>query len=192
MLGGAIALLVTGQISLPDAVTAINPGLHLFLFGMFIVCGALLSRRVPCNPCTPPPPQGKPPRSPDPCNSPGPRASLCIAHERYPGKHRDLYARDGREFRIRSRLLLLTLAFAVTPKSVMSPIGNPQNLLVAINPGMATPFKLFAGYLLLPTLVCLDVPSVILKLVGWLPFFPQQGFVVREKRPFRSTGFLLS
>lgn len=69
------------------------------------------------------------------------------------------------KFRIRSQLLLLTLAFAITTGSVMSPMGNPQNLLVAINSGMASPFVLFARYLLLPTLVCLIVPYVILKLV---------------------------
>ncbi|WP_369694870.1 SLC13 family permease, partial [Methanospirillum hungatei] len=37
MLAGAVLTLVTGQISPYDAVLAINPGVMLFLFGMFIV-----------------------------------------------------------------------------------------------------------------------------------------------------------
>jgi Na+/H+ antiporter NhaD/arsenite permease-like protein len=35
------------------------------------------------------------------------------------------------EHRLDARLLLVTLAFAVTTGSVASPIGNPQNLLIA-------------------------------------------------------------
>ena len=42
MLGGAIAVLFTGQISLPDALGAINIDVMLFLFGMFIVGEAMV------------------------------------------------------------------------------------------------------------------------------------------------------
>ncbi|PKP58821.1 MAG: hypothetical protein CVT88_06670 [Candidatus Altiarchaeales archaeon HGW-Altiarchaeales-1] len=35
--------------------------------------------------------------------------------------------------KISPKLLLLTLAFAITIGSVASPIGNPQNLLIALN-----------------------------------------------------------
>ena len=37
MLAGAVLTLITGQISPYDAILAINPGVMLFLFGMFIV-----------------------------------------------------------------------------------------------------------------------------------------------------------
>ncbi len=42
MLGGASAVILTGQISLPDALGAINIEVMLFLFGMFIVGEALV------------------------------------------------------------------------------------------------------------------------------------------------------
>lgn len=53
--------------------------------------------------------------------------------------------------------LLYALAFAVTIGSAMSPIGNPQNLLIAIKGGMASPFLDFIRPLLIPTLLNLVV-----------------------------------
>ena len=41
------------------------------------------------------------------------------------------------------RPLLLTLAFAVTVGSVLTPFGNPQNLLVALQSGVPTPVTVF-------------------------------------------------
>ncbi len=41
MLLGALGVLVTGQISPPEALKAINPDVMLFLFGVFIVGQAL-------------------------------------------------------------------------------------------------------------------------------------------------------
>ncbi len=40
---------------------------------------------------------------------------------------------------ISNKLLLLTLAIAITTGSVMSPIGNPQNLLIALNGDIVNP-----------------------------------------------------
>jgi Na+/H+ antiporter NhaD/arsenite permease-like protein len=54
-----------------------------------------------------------------------------------------------------SRAVLMPLAFGITTGSVFLPIGNPQNLLVALNSGMERPFIEFIGYLLIPTLVSL-------------------------------------
>ena len=45
MLGGAVAVLLTGQIAPSDALSAINVDVMVFLFGMFVVGEALsLSR----------------------------------------------------------------------------------------------------------------------------------------------------
>ena len=41
MLGGALAVLLTGQIAPLDALRAINPDVMVFLFGMFIVGEAM-------------------------------------------------------------------------------------------------------------------------------------------------------
>ena len=66
--------------------------------------------------------------------------------------------------RISPKLLLLTLAFAVTTGSALSPIGNPQNLLIAINGSMANPFLVFLRYLFIPTVVNLLLAYLLLRL----------------------------
>jgi Na+/H+ antiporter NhaD/arsenite permease-like protein len=59
--------------------------------------------------------------------------------------------------------MLLTLAFAVTIGSVMSPIGNSQNVLVAINGNISNPFLTFLGSLLLPTLLNIFLAFFLLR-----------------------------
>jgi Na+/H+ antiporter NhaD/arsenite permease-like protein len=71
----------------------------------------------------------------------------------------------AREHGLPPRLLLLTLAFAITIGSVMSPIGNPQNLLIALHGGVAAPFLTFLRHLLLPTLLNLLLTFVILRVL---------------------------
>jgi len=53
--------------------------------------------------------------------------------------------------------LLLALAFSVTIGSTMSPIGNPQNLLIAIKSNMASPFFTFIKTLAIPTIMNLII-----------------------------------
>lgn len=54
---------------------------------------------------------------------------------------------------IKSHPLLLGLAFAITIGSVMSPIGNPQNLFIALGVPIESPFITFLKYLAFPTLI---------------------------------------
>jgi Na+/H+ antiporter NhaD/arsenite permease-like protein len=68
----------------------------------------------------------------------------------------------SREKGLNEKMLLLALAFSITIGSVMSPIGNPQNLLVALK--INNPFPSFFMYLSLPTLINLLVTYLILKL----------------------------
>ncbi len=177
MLGGAVAVLLTGQITIPDAVGAINPGVMIFLFGMFIVGEALAESGY----------------------------LGCLAHRFFSRTKNtgqlvaavllgmgflsallmnDTLAIIGTPLmlglaassRIRPRLLLIALAVAITTGSVMSPIGNPQNLLVAVNSGMLSPFVTFAIYLVVPTLVSLGVAYCVLRW-AYPEDFAIQGFV---------------
>jgi Na+/H+ antiporter NhaD/arsenite permease-like protein len=75
----------------------------------------------------------------------------------------------SRKYGISPKLMLFALAFGVTTGSVMSPIGNPQNLLIAINGNLETPFITFFLSLALPTLICLIIAYFVLKL-----FFRQE------------------
>lgn len=64
---------------------------------------------------------------------------------------------------IRPVVLLIALAFGITVGSVMTPIGNPQNLLIAIESGILMPFTTFLVQLAAPTIVNLFMTYAILK-----------------------------
>jgi Na+/H+ antiporter NhaD/arsenite permease-like protein len=70
----------------------------------------------------------------------------------------------ARAHRLPPALLLLALAFGVTIGSVMSPIGNPQNLLIALHSGLDAPFQSFIGTLALPTVLNLFVTWGVLRI----------------------------
>ncbi|OGQ59370.1 MAG: anion transporter, partial [Deltaproteobacteria bacterium RIFCSPLOWO2_02_FULL_53_8] len=65
--------------------------------------------------------------------------------------------------RVEPKLLLLALCFAITTGSVMSPIGNPQNLLIALDGRVSDPFLTFAKYLAVPTVINLFLTYLVLK-----------------------------
>jgi len=60
--------------------------------------------------------------------------------------------------------LLLGLAFAITVGSILSPIGNPQNLLIASLSDMHNPLATFLYHLTLPTLISL---TIVYFIVNW-------------------------
>ncbi|MEI7527903.1 MAG: SLC13 family permease, partial [Elusimicrobiota bacterium] len=70
---------------------------------------------------------------------------------------------------ISPKALLLALAFSITVGSVMSPIGNPQNLLVAVKGPVASPFLTFFKYLALPTLLNLGAVFLLVRY-----FYPEE------------------
>lgn len=165
MLFGAIAVLITWQISPINALKSINIDVILFLFGMFVVGQALeesgylshLSYKL-----------FKRAKSID---------SLILLVLFVMGIASAFLMNDtlaiigtpvvlllARKHNISSKLLLLTLAFAVTIGSVMSPIGNPQNLLIAISSNIKNPFISFFKLLLIPTLINLFLAYLLLRI----------------------------
>lgn len=58
--------------------------------------------------------------------------------------------------------LLFALAFAITIGSVMSPVGNPQNLLIAVKGQIHAPFIVFAQWLMIPTLINLVITYFVI------------------------------
>lgn len=165
MLGGALVVLVTGQISPAAALKAINPDVMLFLFGVFIIGQAIedsgylahLSHRL--------------------FHRAKSLSSLVLLILFGMGLLSALLMNDtlaiigtpvvlalAAKSNTRPKILLLALAFAVTIGSVTSPIGNPQNLLIAIHGNIANPFITFFRYLLLPTLLNLFLAYLMLRL----------------------------
>ncbi len=67
------------------------------------------------------------------------------------------------EMKIRPTPLLISLAFAVSIGSVMTPMGNPQNLLIALDSGMRSPVLEFLWFLGPPTLINFVLTYYMLK-----------------------------
>jgi len=63
---------------------------------------------------------------------------------------------------IEPKVMFLLLAFSLTVGSVMTPIGNPQNVLIVERSGMVAPFVKFVAWLAIPTLLNLLVTPYIL------------------------------
>ncbi len=175
MSGGAVASLATVQISPLDALRSVNVDVMLFLFGMFVVgraleeSGLLLSLAYRLF--------GKTRRT----------GGLVLAVLLGAGILSAFLMNDtiavigtplalyfSRKHSISPTLLLLALAFGVTTGSVMSPIGNPQNLLVALHTRMGNPFLPFFARLAVPTAVNLLLTFLALKLFFPRDFHPKE------------------
>ena len=62
-------------------------------------------------------------------------------------------------------LLLLALAYSITIGSVVSPLGNPQNFLIASQGGLTAPFQTYFQALAVPTLINLWLTYLALRMV---------------------------
>jgi Na+/H+ antiporter NhaD/arsenite permease-like protein len=69
----------------------------------------------------------------------------------------------ARRMRVSATPLLLTLAFSVTVGSMLTPLGNPQNLLVSLESGMPAPIGVFLRYLLVPTAIDLAIGGLYVR-----------------------------
>ena len=164
MLFGAIAVLVTGQISLANALKSINLDVMLFLFSMFVIGVALeesgylsrLSYKI--------------------FKRAKNRNHLLLLILFGMGFASALLMNDtlaiigtpmvlllAKKHNMNPKSLLIVLAFAITIGSVMSPIGNPQNFLIATQGKINNPFLTFLQYLLIPTLINLFVAFLLIK-----------------------------
>ncbi len=73
----------------------------------------------------------------------------------------------ARSMNIDPKPVFLLLAFSITIGSTTTPIGNPQNMLIAIGSGMRAPFIDFVKYLIVPTIINLVVTAfIVIKLYG--------------------------
>ncbi|MEM2121016.1 MAG: SLC13 family permease [Archaeoglobaceae archaeon] len=67
--------------------------------------------------------------------------------------------------RVEAKFMFLLLAFSLTIGSVMTPIGNPQNILIAVESGMSAPFISFVAKLAIPTFINLAItPYILIKI----------------------------
>ncbi len=172
---GAVAVLLTGQIAPLAALKSINIDVMLFLFGMFVIGRALeesgylshlsykfFKKAKTLNKLL--------------------LFILFIFGFLSAFLMNDMIAIIGtpvvlliaRKQEIPAQPLLLALAFAITIGSAMSPIGNPQNLLIALSGSVDNAFVTFLKYLFIPTILNLLVAYLLLK------FFYRNHFLAKE------------
>ena len=184
MLGGAVAVLVTLQISPVKALESINLDVMFFLFGMFVVGEALeqsgylehLSYKL-----------FKRARTTDQLVllmifGLG-TASALLMNDTLAIIGTPVVLAMSKRHEMSPKLMMLVLAFAITIGSVVSPIGNPQNLLIALGGGMDNSFVTFARYLLAPTLLNLLLAYLVLRLFFRKEFHTRP--LVHEDVPLR-------
>ncbi len=166
MLFGAIAVLITGQISPTDALKSINVDVMLFLFSMFVISVALeesgylshLSYEI-----------FKRAKNMDQVLlfilfGMG-FASALLMNDTLAIIGTPMVLLLAKKHDMNPKTLLIVLAFSITIGGVMSPIGNPQNFLIATQGNIDNPFLTFLRYLLIPTIINLFAAFLLIKIV---------------------------
>ncbi len=165
MFGGAVAVLVTGQISLTEAFNSINFDVIIFLLGMFIVGEALVKSGFLAY------------VSYNFFKSAKSVSTLVLLLVFGMGIISVFLMNDtvavigtpvvlmvAEKNKLSPKILLLALAFSITTGSVMSPIGNPQNLLIALNGNIGNSFITFSKFLFVPTIINLFIAYLLLRI----------------------------
>ena len=164
MLAGATTMILSGALPLQEAYSSINLDVIFFLLGMFSIVAAmdlsgllehLTARMVKLS------------KTPQ-------RAlalvlfgmgllSAFLVNDTLALTATPIMLGLSKQMRIKPSVLLMTLALGVTIGSVMTPVGNPQNLLIALSSGIPNPMLDFLYYLVPPTILGLVVTFLILR-----------------------------
>lgn len=170
MIGGAILNILFGEVSLVSAFKMIDWNIIFFLFCMFSV-GSLLEISGYLNSL-----YAKIFKSSTPLKSlylfvflSGLLSSIfmndTIAVVIVP-----LIAYFSKRYSISTKPFIMAAAFSITIGSVLSPIGNPQNLLIALSSNMKNPFFTFIKYLFIPTILNLMLIYWIIRMAYFKEF----------------------
>jgi len=171
MTGGALLCLATFQISIKEAIQSINYEIIFFLIGMFIVGEALYKSGYLAKIAY---------RLFNRADSTDKLLfyiiflmgflSAILMNDTIAIIGTMVVLQFSKEHKIPAKILLLALAYSITIGSVMSPIGNPQNLIIATSPYFPHPFINFIKFLFIPTILNLFIIYLIFK------FFYKQYF----------------
>jgi Na+/H+ antiporter NhaD/arsenite permease-like protein len=164
MLMGAVGMVFSGSIGVAEAYRAINLEVLTFLFSMFIFVTAMDVSGVLEAFATRLFLRAKKPEDIIYLTFFGfSFASAVLMNDTLALMGTPIMLSLARKMHISHKPLLLTLAFSVTIGSVLTPMGNPQNLLVALVSGMPAPVITFLIYLTVPTIINLIITYFILK-----------------------------
>lgn len=164
---GAVLVIVSGEISLFNAFKAINLDVILYLFGVFVLSQALEDSGTLAQLGT------------FVWGRAQTASLLLVLVVVVGGLSASLLTNDTAAIlgvplllaltthnQLPSQPFLLAFAYALSIGSVMSPIGNPQNPLIATQGDLNRPFETFLGGLFWPTLLCLGLVLLVL----WIRF----------------------
>lgn len=164
MLAGAIAMISSGVIPLQTAYNSINLDVIFFLLGMFSIVSAMdlsglleyfTARIVRL---------AKTPQNALALVLFGMGLlSAFLVNDTLALTATPIMLGLAKHMRINPKVLLITLALGVTIGSVMTPVGNPQNLLIALSSGLPNPMLDFLYFLVLPTVAGLVITYTILR-----------------------------
>lgn len=154
MFAGAVAVIFLNGISLKDAYAAINLDVIFFLIGMFSIVSGLeasgllryFTLRVLSF-------AGSPERVFLFILVALGTMSAFLMNDTIAVVATPVIIGLAKEMQIKPTPFLITLAFAVSIGSAMTPMGNPQNLLIALDSGMKFPLFDFLRLLAVPTIV---------------------------------------
>ncbi len=164
MLAGAVAMIFTNSVPLDSAYSSVNLNVILFLVGMFTVVAAMdlsglleyAALRIVS--------LAKTPQRAFALIIAGMGAmSAFLMNDTLALMATPIMISLSRKMGLKPSVLLVTLAMGITVGSVMTPVGNPQNLLVAISSQIPNPFFSFLYYLFLPTVACLITTYFVLR-----------------------------
>jgi Na+/H+ antiporter NhaD/arsenite permease-like protein len=167
MLIGASIMIGTGVVTPSEALSSINLNVILFLFSLFTIASALevsgflsyVAYRLVSSTRRMYSLIGK-------VFLTSAVLSMFISNDGLAASFTPMITESGKVARnIDVKPLLYALAYGVTIGSVMLPIGNPQNLLIAIESGIPKPFINFVRYLAIPTLINLAATYAIMLLL---------------------------
>src|SRR5256886_10899720 len=164
MLSGAVAMIFSGAIPLQDAYAAINLDVIFFILGMFSIVAAMeLSGLL----------EYLTPRIIKLARTPHRALALVLfgmgllsaflVNDTLALTATPIMLGLSKQMRIKPSVVLMTLALGVTIGSVMTPVGNPQNLLIALSSGIQNPMLDFPSFLAPPTILGLAVTLLILR-----------------------------
>ncbi|OPZ43640.1 MAG: Citrate transporter [Euryarchaeota archaeon ADurb.BinA087] len=164
MLAGAVAVLLLGQITPQAAIAAIDADVMLFLFGMFVIGAAVqesgylssLSHRIFLRA-----------KNPDQfllllILGMG-LFSAILMNDTIAVIGTPLVIALACAWGIDRKGALLALCFAITIGSVATPIGNPQNFLIASYADLGDAFTPFLVYLGIPTFINLIIAWLVIR-----------------------------
>jgi len=198
MLAGAVAMIFTNSVPLDSAYSSVNLNVILFLVGMFTVVAAMdlsglleyATLRIIS--------LAKTPQRAFALIIAGMGAmSTFLMNDTLALMATPIMINLSRKMGIKPGVLLVALAMGITVGSVMTPVGNPQNLLIAISSQIPNPFFSFLHYLFLPTIACLIATYLILRifygkelsLAGFTDQRDQPQDAIKDRKLARISGY---